>query len=132
MVTVLVSGTFDKLHPGHIAFFKQALQHGDELIVNVALDETVERVKGRHPAQSLQERKTAIQQFPFVKRVVSGYPDDPYRIIEEVAPDVICLGYDQKTFTKDLRRTLAQRKIEVKVIRLRPFKPETYKSSLLP
>ncbi len=44
---VLVTGGFDPLHSGHIAYFKQAKTLGDMLIVGLNSDEWLERKKGR-------------------------------------------------------------------------------------
>ena len=44
---VLVTGGFDPLHSGHIAYFKAAKELGDILIVGLNSDEWLERKKGR-------------------------------------------------------------------------------------
>ena len=44
---VLVTGGFDPLHSGHIAYFKAARTLGDQLIVGLNSDEWLERKKGR-------------------------------------------------------------------------------------
>lgn len=44
---VLVTGGFDPLHSGHIAYFKAAKALGDMLIVGLNSDEWLERKKGR-------------------------------------------------------------------------------------
>ena len=46
---VMIFGTFDKFHPGHINFLKQSEQYGDYLIVVVARDITVKKLKGKMP-----------------------------------------------------------------------------------
>ena len=43
MKKVIVFGTFDILHQGHLDFFRQAKQYGDYLIVAVAHDENVKK-----------------------------------------------------------------------------------------
>jgi len=53
---VLVFGTFDILHKGHLNFFKQAREHGDYLIAVVARDRTVKEIKGKPPIESEKER----------------------------------------------------------------------------
>jgi len=47
MKIVLVTGGFDPLHSGHIAYFKSARLLGDMLIVGLNSDEWLERKKGR-------------------------------------------------------------------------------------
>jgi cytidyltransferase-like protein len=53
--TVFVSGCFDMLHSGHIAFFQAAARIGD-LHVALGSDRTVYQLKGRLPVNSEQER----------------------------------------------------------------------------
>ena len=43
---VFVSGCFDMLHSGHVAFFKEAAQYG-EVYVGIGSDRTIEELKGR-------------------------------------------------------------------------------------
>lgn len=52
---VLVSGCYDLLHAGHIAFFKTASQYG-KLYVSLGQDENLLRLKGKKPYFSQEER----------------------------------------------------------------------------
>lgn len=52
---VFVSGCFDMLHSGHVAFFKEASTHGD-LYVGIGSDNTIMELKARHTINSEQER----------------------------------------------------------------------------
>ena len=45
MKKVMVFGTFDGLHEGHLDFFRQAREYGDYLIVAVARDVNVKKIK---------------------------------------------------------------------------------------
>ena len=89
---VLCFGTYDGLHPGHEDFFRQAREHGDELIVVVSRDTTVLDVKGDLPANGEQHRLKVVTEHPLVDQARLGNPGDKYRIIEEIQPDIICLG----------------------------------------
>lgn len=131
MGTVLCFGTFDGLHPGHSDLFRQAREHGERLVVCVARDATVEEVKGRPPLFDEAARLAAVQSDPLVDEARLGYSDDRYRLIEEVAPDVIVLGYDQSAFTDGLSDALAGRGQTPTIVRAEPFHPDRYKSSLL-
>lgn len=124
-------GTFDILHKGHIYFFKKAKEKGDFLIVVVARDKTVEAVKGKMPLNNEKKRLLEIRKLDFVDRAVLGYLTDRYKIIEKIKPSIICLGYDQNSFTANLRKELNKRKIKSKIIRLKPHKEHIYKSSKL-
>lgn len=52
---VFVSGCFDLLHSGHVAFFKEAAQYGD-VFVGIGSDKTIEELKGRKTINSELER----------------------------------------------------------------------------
>ena len=67
---VLVTGGFDPLHSGHIAYFKAARELGDELYVGLNSDEWLTRKKGR-PFMPLQERLAIIQELSCVDQVIS-------------------------------------------------------------
>src|SRR3989338_350277 len=96
---VLVFGTFDGLHEGHLNFFKQAKEHGDYLVVVVGRDSTVNSVKKHLPKLQENERVDAVAKAPFVYYARLGNEHTSrYAVIEEVKPDVICLGYDQIYF----------------------------------
>lgn len=129
--TVMCFGTFDALHPGHEDYFRQAREHGDRLVVVVARDSTVVDVKGDLPSMNEQERLLAVQEHALVDEAVLGNEDDKYRVIEDFQPDVICLGYDQETFTDTLDIELTRRGLAANVVRCEAFFPDTFKSSLL-
>lgn len=131
MEKVMVFGAFDILHPGHVNFFEQAKKFGDHLTVVVARDTTINQVKKHTPQNSQDNRLSAIQSQPSVDQAVLGYEDDKYRIIREIEPDVICLGYDQVAFTELLEDKIKEFGLRTRVVRLDPFFPEKYKSSKL-
>ena len=60
-----------------------------------------------------------------------GNEGDKWKIIEEIKPDIIALGYNQSSYTKGLKKGMKERGLKVKIIRLKSYKPEKYKSSLL-
>jgi len=131
MRTVLVFGTFDVVHNGHVSLFKQALEFGDRLVVVVARDLTVEKVKGRLPKFNEQLRRDTVQSLDMVSSAVLGSEGDKYLVIKEANPDVICLGYDQEVFVDKLEEKLKEFGLEPKIVRLEPFEPKKYKSGLL-
>ena len=124
-------GTFDTLHPGHLFFLKNAKLMGDELFVVVGRDETVKQVKGAFPEKNEAERMENLKRLPFVSGVMLGDDRDMYKVIETVNPDLICLGYDQNSFTDNLEYELIKRKIDAETLRLEPYKADIYKSSIL-
>jgi len=131
MTKVMVFGTFDFVHPGHINFFQQARQHGDKLVVVIARDSTAEKIKGKKPTFSEQDRLQMVQALRIVDKAVMGYPGDVYRIVREENPEVICLGYDQKTFADKLPDKLKELGMKARIFRLEPYMPEQYKSTII-
>ena len=74
MKIVVVSGGFDPLHSGHIAYFKSARKLGDKLVVAVNSDEWLTRKKGR-PFMPFHERCNIIEELSCVDQVI-GFNDD--------------------------------------------------------
>ena len=122
---VMCFGTFDRIHAGHEDYFRQAKELGDELIVVVARDATVVDVKGDLPANNESIRLHRVNEHPMVDEARLGYIEDKYKIIEEIAPDVICLGFDQEAFTENLDAELARRGLSSTVTRCQMYQPET-------
>ena len=73
MKVVLVTGGFDPLHSGHIAYFKAARELGDHLIVGVNSDDWLIRKKGR-PFMPFEERCAIIKELECVDEVL-GFND---------------------------------------------------------
>ncbi len=134
-MTVLVFGTFDSLHAGHRYFFRQALAWGDRLTVVVARDSYIRHVKRREPRLPQRVRLEKVLALSVVRKALLGdeWPNPrPYRLLEELEFDVLALGYDQKPDDDTVRRLLERAgKEEVKVVRLKPYRPEVFKSSSL-
>ena len=70
MVVVLVTGGFDPLHSGHIAYFKAAKSLGNKLIVGLNSDEWLARKKGK-PFMTFHERIEIIKELSVVDEVIS-------------------------------------------------------------
>ncbi len=122
---VVCAGTFDHLHPGHIDFLKQAKALGDELIVIVARDENVQKIKGIKP-ENEDYRKASLEKSGIPDRVVLGNLGvNPLSILSELLPDVVALGYDQRVSQKDIESILPG----CEVVRMKPFHPDLFKSS---
>ena len=131
MGKVVVFGTFDGLHPGHINFFEQAKKFGDYLVVVVGRDVTVNEVKGHFPKRSELLRLKAVKQCKLVDEAMLGNIGNPYEIIKKIKPDIIALGYDQNSFTKNLPDYTKKENLNIEIVRLKAHNPETYKSSLI-
>lgn len=130
MAKVICFGTFDILHNGHIYFLKKAKEKGDFLAVVVGRDRNVAKIKAK-PVNNEKKRLNKVKKLKFIDKAVLGHLTDKYKIIEKINPHIICLGYDQNSFTKNLRKELNKRKIKAKIIRLKAYKKNIYKSSKL-
>ena len=86
---VLVTGGFDPLHSGHIAYFKAAKNLGDHLVVGLNSDEWLTRKKGR-PFMSFEERAAIIKELSCVDEVI-GFDD---------SDNTACLAIGQVLQTK--------------------------------
>lgn len=130
MKTVMAFGTFDLLHPGHISFLNQTKKYG-ELIVIIARDKTVRRLKGKLPIHSEKQRLEAIKGLKLAARVILGSLTDKYAAIKKYQPDIIALGYDQTYFTEKLKPELKKLKLTTKIIRLKSYQPHKFKTSII-
>jgi FAD synthetase len=132
MTKVLAFGTFDIFHPGHEHFLRQAKSYGDELVVVVARDSTVRELKKSRPVHDEFFRLGVIRALDYVDDARLGYEgEDKYKIIEDIRPDIICIGFDQEAFTQGLDKKLLERGLKAKIIRIDAYKPEHFKSSHL-
>ncbi|SBS28269.1 Bifunctional protein HldE [Marinomonas spartinae] len=92
---VFTNGCFDILHPGHVAYIKQAKALGDRLIVAVNTDASVKRLKGdKRPINNLEHRMAVLEGVGAIDWVTWFDEDTPQRIIEQLTPDVLVKGGD--------------------------------------
>ena len=131
MKTVLAFGTFDLLHPGHEHYLREARKLGDRLVVVVARDSTVRRVKGHEPLQDERTRLAAVRRVWHVDETLLGGARDPFAVVRAVRPQVIALGYDQRHFTRGLAQKLVREKMRAKIVRIDAYRPERFKTSIL-
>lgn len=124
-------GTFDLLHAGHENFLRQVKEQGDHLIVILARDKTVRSVKGRAPVNKEKVRMKNLKQTGWADQVELGNHKDKYQIILKHKPHTIALGYDQFVFTQSLPKVLIDHGLNIEIIRMTPYYPQVYKSSLL-
>ncbi|KYK32551.1 MAG: FAD synthase [Thermoplasmatales archaeon SG8-52-3] len=120
MVKVMATGTFDILHLGHIYYLKEAKKLGDKLVVVVATDTTVKRLK-HEPVNPAEIRLKLIKELKIVDEAYIGHEDDIYEIVEEIKPDIIALGFDQIHDKIKIEKELKKRKINVKIVRLEKY-----------
>ena len=128
---VMTGGAFDILHVGHLATLRAAKSLGDVLVVVVARDETVKRMKGREPLNSEQDRLKLVSALKPVDLAVLGDLSDPLRTVERIKPDIIALGYDQKHDEREIRAELERRGLSAEVVRLDVRIPGVKSSKIL-
>ncbi len=134
MTRIMVFGTFDIVHAGHEDMFRQARALATEpfLIVSVARDNIVERIKSARPRNSEKARLANVRKNPLVDEVMLGDEGDHIPHIIAAKPSIIALGYDQEgEYVLDLKEKLAAAGITVDIVRLSAYKPEIYKTSKL-
>lgn len=128
---VLVFGTFDGIHGGHIHFLKEAKKYG-ELFISVASDKSILLRKKRKAERKEESRLNDLKKLKLAKEVSVGDSTlHSWSIVKKIKPDIIALGYDQNELKKALlkeRKTTAE-KFEVKNISA--FKPRELHSSII-
>ena len=117
---VFVSGCFDMLHSGHIAFLKEASQFGD-LYVGLGSDKTICELKGRHTINSEDERLYMLDALSCVHKVtinrgngILDFLDD----MRDLKPNVFIVNEDGHTPEKE--QICKEMQIEYKVLKRIP------------
>jgi cytidyltransferase-like protein len=128
---VMVFGTFDYLHAGHENLFLQAKELGEEVVAIIARDKTVRTIKGFEPDHNEKERLEALKATQWADKVILGDNKDKNKVIKLYRPDIIALGYDQFAFTYNINKLLLDIKLDSKIVRLKPYRPDMYKSSII-
>lgn len=135
MSLVLASGTFDHFHPGHAAYLEQAASLGDKLIVVIARDINVERIKDKKARQTEKNRQAGVSVYLKNKKIkgraVLGLKGNRLKVLSKYRPDIIALGYDQQVGERALRLKLQSIGLKAKIKRLKSYYPKKYKSSLM-
>jgi len=75
MKIIIVSGGFDPLHSGHIAYFKSAKEYGKKLVVALNSDSWLINKKGKF-FMPFNERKAIIENISFVDEVIDFKDDE--------------------------------------------------------
>src|SRR3989338_2149816 len=128
MKTVMIFGTFDIVHHGHLNLFKQARKFAERLVVVLARDARVKSIKNKESIYNEKERKLFLEQIRLVDQVVLGDKKDVYKIIQKIRPNVIVLGYDQIYFTEKLNEKIKSFGLKTKVVRAKAYKSEMLKT----
>lgn len=127
-----VSGCFDLLHSGHVAFFKEAAYYGD-LYVGLGSDDTIQDLKGRQTINSERERLYMVKSIKYVTDAwintgsgILDFEDD----LKKLKPDRYVVNEDgHSPIKEDLCNTLGIEYIVLKRIP-EPGLPERSTSQL--
>lgn len=99
----MVSGCFDLLHSGHVAFLQEAARYGN-VFACIGSDENVYRLKGRYPVNSEQERAYLLRALScvFEVRVNTGLGIlDFLDEMHAISPDIFFVNEDGHTPDKE-------------------------------
>lgn len=115
---VLVAGTFDIIHPGHIALLRHAWMKGRVHVI-VARDATAERIKKRPAIVPEEQRLEVVRSIRYVSNAELGSTSDILEPVKRIKPDIILLGPDQWVDEEWLRRELEKHGLKARIERMR-------------
>ncbi len=121
MKKVFVSGCYDMLHSGHVAFFEAASKLGD-LYVGIGSDATIAALKGRRTLYTESERLYMVRSMKYVKDAWVNRGSGLMDFVEEVLelkPDIFFVNEDG--YTVDKQDFCRQHGIELVVSRRLPI-----------
>ena len=131
--TVLASGVFDLLHYGHIRFLEEAKRQGgpdSRLMVIIARDETVKRMKGKAPIIPEDQRRALVEALNVVDEALLGYEEmNLEAVMEKIKPDIIAVGHDQDDIERQTRRIVEKRGLNLRIVKIGRFGKEDLNSS---
>lgn len=121
---VMISGTFDIVHTGHIFLINQAAKIG-EVHVIVARDSSVKNFKGRPPIFPEKQRLAIIRSVKNVKWAELGSDTEDWVLrIVEVCPDLFLLGPNQYGDPDEYEKKVAERGCDTMFRRLETMHDE--------
>lgn len=126
--TVMATGTFDLIHPGHGYYLTESKKLGGDdtrLVVVVARESTV-RARKRVPIVPEEQRLKVVQMLKPVDEACLGSETDMFSTVLKIKPDIITIGPDQNFDLDWLRGELEKRSIEAEVVKINGY----HKSSL--
>lgn len=122
-IRVMAAGVFDLLHTGHLHYLQQARALGDELVVVVARDASVQRRK-RPPITPEEMRLELVQALKPVDRAILGHTEDHFKTVEELQPQIIALGHDDYHKAAEVEQECRRRGLDLEVRRVSKYDHE--------
>ncbi len=118
---VVIAGTFDIIHPGHLSFIQDAAKYGDVYVI-VARDSNVIKIKGAPPTVPEEQRRIVVEGLKGVKQAVLGNESGDFtEKVAELQPDIVALGPNQKFDEDKLKQKLAEKGLKPRIIRITQF-----------
>lgn len=131
MARVLVFGTFDLLHPGHLALLSEAARHG-EVTVSLTPDALCRLYKGKSACHSFAVRSRRLQRLRQVKQVIaSDTKPESFMVLQQQKPDVIVLGHDQKNLKIMLQKRIQALQLPCRIVVAPAYRQNLYHGALL-
>ena len=127
---VLTGGVYDIIHPGHIHTLKNSKQEGDLLIVSIARDNRVIKIKGRKPINNEKRRTILVSSIRYVDFTLLGSKGDIFGIVKKIKPNIITIGYDQTHQISELRKRVKINNLSIKIKKLDSPIPHVKSSNL--
>ena len=127
---VLAGGVFDIIHPGHIHTLKEAKKLGDFLVVVIATDKIVIKMKKREPLHGAQARQELVSSLSMVDLCIIGNEEDIFKTVDLIKPQIIALGYDQIHQEKFITEGCRKINLDVTVERLQSPIPDISSSEI--
>lgn len=121
-VLVVAQGTFDIVHPGHVHYLEESAALGDRLEVIISRRSNIDHKES--PILSAEQRRAVVDAFEVVDAARIGHPNDIFRPIEQLQPDIITLGYDQHHDPEAIRAELDRRGLECDIESIGPYEGE--------
>ena len=96
MSRIVVNGTFDVLHRGHVELLKYASLLGTTLLVCIDSDARVSRLKGpTRPVYTQDDRRFVLESLRYVDHVkIFDTNEDLEQILKQYQPDIMVKGSD--------------------------------------
>ena len=130
MRKVIAFGAFDVLHLGHVHFLERAKKLGDYLVVVIARDSVIRKVKNHEAVFNEKERRHLVSSLKCVDRAILGDKKNTIIPILNEKPQIIALGYDQGKRIPTLWKELKEAGFRPeKIVRIGSFKTRRHKSS---
>ena len=119
---VLVTGGFDPIHSGHIAYFDEAKKLGDKLIVGVNSDQWLEKKKGS-PFLPISERLNIVSSLSVVDKVIE-FEDDEHnsasnaiqKAVDMFPDNIIIFANGGDRSLEEIPETAVMKKYDIKMV----------------